>query len=269
MSLSLESNQIYESCFVFSPLDNFNIFAMALIIGLISISKSKSMQGIALGRCRKSDGMIFYCPHNKQLYTSSDYKLDEGRSTPTTFKLRYDGGIFVGLCNNNSPTTSTESYPEGMPVPFPIRSPPLGSSPVYMRGTVISVPIQALTTQLPFSDNDAPPYVVHLVDGTIHSVSPDFLSSIISNPLPTSPKFNFPTWLGNTQKVMYLHNGEYLKGVMEWDLDNITWHFSQRRCNGTEVFGVSLPNFSSSYQQYIDNGTLPRLAPESELSACW
>jgi hypothetical protein len=51
------------------------------------ISESKSMQGITLGRCRKSDGMIFYCPHTKRLYTSSDYKLDEGRNTPNTFNL--------------------------------------------------------------------------------------------------------------------------------------------------------------------------------------
>jgi len=36
------------------------------------ISESRSMQGIALGRCRKSDGMIFYSPHTKELYTSSD-----------------------------------------------------------------------------------------------------------------------------------------------------------------------------------------------------
>jgi hypothetical protein len=50
------------------------------------------MQGIALGRCRKSDGMIFYCPHNKQVYTSSDYKLDEGRSTPTTLISDMMGG---------------------------------------------------------------------------------------------------------------------------------------------------------------------------------
>ena len=66
------------------------------------------MQGIALGRCRKSDGMIFYCPHNKQLYTSSDYKLDEGRHTPNTFNLRYDGGFFMGLYNHSSPTNSSK-----------------------------------------------------------------------------------------------------------------------------------------------------------------
>jgi hypothetical protein len=59
-------------------------------------------KGIALGRCRKSDGMIFYCPRTRQLCVSSDYKLDEGRSTPTTFNLKYDGGIFLGLYNHHS-----------------------------------------------------------------------------------------------------------------------------------------------------------------------
>jgi hypothetical protein len=84
------------------------------------ISDSKSMQGIALGRCRKSDGTIFYFPHNKQLYTSSDYKLDEGRNTPNAFHLHYDGGIFMGLYNPQSTTTTIEPFPEGTPVSFPI-----------------------------------------------------------------------------------------------------------------------------------------------------
>lgn len=55
---------------------------------------------------------------------------------------------------------------------------------------------------------------------------------------------------------MYLHKGVYKKGIMEWDLDNSTWRFSQRRRNGTELFGVSLPNFCQSFQKYIDDGTL-------------
>lgn len=61
------------------------------------ISESKTLQGITLGRSRKADGMLFYNPATCQIYTSSDYTLDEGRSTPNAFNLRYDGGIFVGL----------------------------------------------------------------------------------------------------------------------------------------------------------------------------
>jgi hypothetical protein len=46
------------------------------------VCESKSMQGIAIGRCRKLDGMLFYCPCTKRIYSSSDYKLDEHRNTP-------------------------------------------------------------------------------------------------------------------------------------------------------------------------------------------
>lgn len=99
------------------------------------------MQCIALDDCRKSDGMIFYCPHNKQLYTSSDYKLAEGRNSPNTFNLKYDGGIFVSLYNHSSPNNSIEPFPEGTLVSFPVRSPHDSTSTITMRGTVISVPI--------------------------------------------------------------------------------------------------------------------------------
>jgi hypothetical protein len=44
-----------------------------------------------------------------------------------------------------------------------------------MRGTVITVPIPNNTAQLPTSDAAASPYMVKLVDGSTHKVSPDFL----------------------------------------------------------------------------------------------
>ncbi len=70
------------------------------------VSDAKMLQGIAIGPCRKSDGMLFYSPHTKAIYTSSDYKLDEGRSTPNTFILCYDGGIFIGLYSHQAPNTT-------------------------------------------------------------------------------------------------------------------------------------------------------------------
>ena len=32
------------------------------------VSESLSMQGIAIGRCRKTDGLLFYSPHTKKIY---------------------------------------------------------------------------------------------------------------------------------------------------------------------------------------------------------
>ncbi len=55
---------------------------------------------------------------------------------------------------------------------------------------------------------------------------------------------------------MYLHEGIYKKRITEWDLDTLTWRFSQHHRNETELIGVSLPNFCQLFQQYIDDGTL-------------
>jgi len=87
------------------------------------------MQGIALGHCRKSDGMIFHSPQSKELYTSSNYKLDEGHHTPTAFNRHYDEGIFFGLYIYNS-SSSFETFLEGTSVSYPTRPNPNFTSTV-------------------------------------------------------------------------------------------------------------------------------------------
>ena len=77
--------------------------------------KAKSLQGIAIGWCKQSNGLLFYSPHSKEIYQSSDYKLGEGRCVPASFNLKYDGGLFVGLYNG-SPNIRTELFPEGAPI---------------------------------------------------------------------------------------------------------------------------------------------------------
>jgi hypothetical protein len=55
---------------------------------------------------------------------------------------------------------------------------------------------------------------------------------------------------------MYLHEGIYVKGVMEWCLDNNTWRFRHRQKNGSEILGITLPNFCQDFQKYINDGTI-------------
>jgi hypothetical protein len=125
-----------------------------------------------------------------------------------------------------------------------------------MRGIVISVPISSSQHGLPTSDKDASPYIIKLVDGSIHQVSPDAMDEFVTTTSISTNKIRFPSWLGNYQKVLYLHNGTYTKGVMEWCLDNNTWRFSHQRKNGSEIFGVTLPNFCLDFQKYIDDGSI-------------
>jgi hypothetical protein len=78
-----------------------------------------------------------------------DYKLDEGRSTPHTFYLSFDGGIFVGLYDHSPISAGVEPYPEGTPVVLSV--PSSGSQEVVqMHGSVISVPLLTLGDQLSY-----------------------------------------------------------------------------------------------------------------------
>jgi len=201
------------------------------------IAEAKCMSGIAIGRCRKSDGLLFYCPHTKTIYSSGDYKLDEGRNTPNTFNLQYEGGIFVGLYDTATVSSQAEPYPQGTSVVFPLED--ANKNIIQMRGTVISVPIPSTTSQLPSSDADCSPYVIRLVDGSIHRVTPLIMDDIVApyHRSSSSPSLVFPSWMRDSQKVMYLKDGVYIKGVMEFDLDNDVWRFSQRRRNGDPACG--------------------------------
>jgi hypothetical protein len=117
-------------------------------------------------------------------------------------------------------------------------------------------PIPKSSSSIPVSVNTASPYVIQLIDGSVHPVSPDVMNDIVTTPVTSPSKVRFLSWLGNNQKVMYLSQGTYVKGIMEWNLDKLLRHFSQRWKNGVEIFGVDLPNFCQDFQKYIEDGSL-------------
>jgi hypothetical protein len=153
------------------------------------ISTSTSMQGIAIGRCRKTDGMLFYSPHSKEIFTSSDYKLDEGRHTPTAFNLPYDKGIFIGLYNHHN-SSLIEPYPEGTPVSYPTKIHPSSDHTTFMHGMVISVPIPHPQSHIPLSAQEASPYTIRLIDSSIHQVSPDLLEKFVTTSSSSTSKIS-------------------------------------------------------------------------------
>ena len=112
------------------------------------IAEALSKQGIAIGRDRKSDGLLIYCPHTKKYFVSNIYKINKGRSTANAFNLKYDGGIFIILYDNSPISKGVEPYPEGTSVMID-----------NIHGTVISVPSPIMDRQIPDTD-DASFYVI-------------------------------------------------------------------------------------------------------------
>jgi hypothetical protein len=218
------------------------------------IAEAQTLQGIAIGRCRQSDGLLFYCPHTREIYSSGDYKLDEGLSTPNLFNLRYDGGIFIGLYNAKDKTQGHEPYPQGTPVVY---NTTINSKKVKMRGSVISVPIPSSDQSIPENANSESPYKIRLVDGTIIAVPPCTMDSIVDVTSSTSKQtYTIPKWLQAQQRVMFLRDGQYFKGIMEFNLDSKSWQVAHRRRNGDEIWSMLLPNFLQDFQKYIDDGLI-------------
>ena len=169
---------------------------------LDGIAESKTMQGIAIGRSRQADAMMFYNPATRKIYTSSDYKLDEGRSTPSLFNLKYDGGIFVGLYDLGL-RACAEPFPEGTPILWPTT---LHGKHVKMRGSVILVPLPEDSSSIPATNDVEHPYTIQLIDGSSFHVSPRRMDDIVDFRSPATSSFAIPSWLGVNQKVMLLQD---------------------------------------------------------------
>ena len=125
-----------------------------------------------------------------------------------------------------------------------------------MRGSVVSVPIPSSDQSIPENANSESPYKIRLVDGTIIAVPPCTMDLIVDTRSSSRNNYTIPKWLHENQRVMFLHEGEYFKGTMEFDLDTKSWQVAQRPRNGDEILCLSLPNFLQEFQKYIDDGII-------------
>eukprot|EP00957_Ditylum_brightwellii_P185579 14128954-Ditylum_brightwellii.AAC.1 len=111
--------------------------------------KSQSLQGIAVG-------------------------LDESRHTATSFNLKYNGGMFIGLYSADK---QSSSLPELYPLGTDILS--CQSDDVRIRGSVIGIPIEEPSTKSPSLSIQH--YTIRLVDGNIKQVSSPTMATITCN----------------------------------------------------------------------------------------
>jgi hypothetical protein len=156
------------------------------------IGEAQSKQGIAIGRNRLTNAMEFYCPHTKTIVPAADFTLDEARSTPLAFNLKYDGGLFFCLYDHSPASRGIEPYPEGTSVR-------VNSLP----GMVIVIPISSFDQGIPNSDADQF-YTVRLSDDSVMKFSVPEMPSIIPVPMSNAPPLSLPAWICSNHKALYL-----------------------------------------------------------------
>ena len=166
------------------------------------------------------------------------------------FNLTYDGGIFIGLYDNGAASYGVEPYPPG--------------SPIHLNGvpgTVVSVPVDCSSRNIPGSDSDLSPYIVRVSDPSVGDngiveVSASEMPKLVP-PSPTDAPTSglLPTWVNNEQKIMCYKDGKHHKCFLEHDISN-GWRVSHRRRNGQERWGVPLPNLIEQFSTYVNSNLL-------------
>ena len=74
---------------------------------LQSKSQAHTMDGIVLGHSPTSNAILVYNPRNQHYYEPDSYKIDLNHLPPLVYPtIKYDGGLFVLLHRNVTPTIS-------------------------------------------------------------------------------------------------------------------------------------------------------------------
>jgi len=203
----------------------------------------QTIKGICVGNDSKSDGKLFYIPHTRSLIGSSDFTLDPAPPSGPCFDLPYDGGINFNLLAPDDTTLR--------PPTFDINTPVYVQSPTtheFHDATIIDIPL-----------GGSHMFTVHYKDtDDIEQVHRDCIHDLCPN-TPAAPSWQpspFPSapWITHTSTkvTMFLPSkmSSPKQGYLLQDSSG-QWAFVPGRKTSSRNKGISLPNFPSTFNDYI------------------
>ena len=242
----------------------FPIFSMVYFYKDSDADKSRSsfqsnaMQGIAVGRSSKTNGLLVYHPGTKKYYEPDTYKFDPSRLPCNEWpnrNLRYDGGLIAGLYRDGH-SNVPEPYPPGMPFRIILED---GSDTT------------AIVSSIPFRDASgdvvSDKYHLQCSDGSLLPKTLLELDELAASPAnqaavqrskPDLPEVaSLPVWLQHGSKVTFDKDGEFHKGFIIMSPNGVP-RFSCRRqmSSREESWGVNLPNLLTEWPMLTQDNTL-------------
>jgi len=215
--------------------------------------ESKACSGIAVGRDRNSNSLIFWCPEVSHFNTSADYTLDENKDLKDAYpELVCDGGLEVRPLHSNS--TLPIAYSVGMTVTFRA---PGSSTDEIASGVVIAIPI---ARRQEF-------YVIQLADETTINLDPteliDPASAVGGNqnldPTQGDPlqhaTVTKPPWMTQDARVILEHDGQRHRGYMSQDGLG-EWVFEQHNLQGIVTETIRQSELGGSWHTLDDEGLI-------------
>ena len=207
---------------------------------------SKSLKCILVGKCDKSDSLLFYHPPSKQLLSCADgYRLDTHSPPGPHFDQHYDGDFIFNLkSDDNQAIHQPPSHEENSTIYFQTTP---GS---YTAGTILSIPI----------NEETEPYIIQQTDtGDIHEMLADEITDHDPNSNPsdfnTSLPFPHLPWIQHDEKAtLYLPHimAKPKQGYLQYT--NNSWTFIPGRNKNHEP--IPLPQFETLADSMVNNKKL-------------
>ena len=209
--------------------------------GHLNKYKSQIIKVICVGKCPKSDSLLFYHPSSKTIISDSDgYKFDNFSPSGPQFDLKYDGGFTIAK-KSTLPAHQKPSHEEN-DTAF------IKRKKEYVKVTILQVPIE--------EENE--PFIVQVQDtGTIEEIPSSELYESNPNAKPTDenqPVNSLYPWIRDKGKVtLYLSN--HWKKPKQGFLQNINseWYFVQGRTINSTSKPLHLPKFIENAESMIHN----------------
>jgi len=202
--------------------------------------QSTALQCILVGKSTVSDGLEFYHPPSKQVITSSDYKLDLTKPAGQVFNLKYDGGIFFNLQNNDADTLR----PPGIDI----------NTTVYVKD--YNPPKPATVIAVPFDESDV--YTIQFpTDGSIHQFQSSSLLDHDPTQIPENSRSSQPIWIKDKSPVtVFLPSMDKpQQGRLKQQSDS-TWHFQPGRTDSHSTIPIDDMDSAITNMQVI-KGYIP------------
>ncbi len=213
---------------------------------------SKTLKCILVGKCSRSDSLLFYHPPSKQTLSCADgYRFDIYTPAGPHFGETYDGDFIFNTKSDIDDIHQAPSHQEDSICYVPDEE----DNSIFQRSIILTVPI----------NEDTEPYTIQEIDsGHIREVMSDILhdhdpnATIQPTATPTSPITTHP-WIHHDAKVtLYLPHlmPRPKRGYLQFDSSSTEnqWSFVPGR-NKTNP-PIALPNFINLASSLVDNKKL-------------
>jgi hypothetical protein len=208
---------------------------------------SKSLKCVLVGKCNKSDSLLFYHPPSKQTLSCGDgYRFDTSTLAGPQFGTHYDGDFIFNIKSSMEAIHKPPTHESNSTVFVQING-------KYQEAKVLNIPI----------NDDSEPYTIQIVPtGEIHQMLAEEIMDHDPTATPTdTPSSNSPfphlQWLQNGEKVtMFLPHlmKKPKQGKIYHDKQTNQWSFTPGRYGTNDP--IALPNFPNLVDSLIANKKL-------------